>query len=500
MKHFLFPALLAAATVAPASPASAQQANSRPNILLIVSEDHGPELGCYGDPFARTPILDGLASAGARFSRAYVTQAGCSPSRAGIHTGLYNHQNGQVALATWGFRMYHEDTPNLPSLLKQAGYRTGMIGKLHINPESAFPFDFRAIPGGNFQRRDLPAYADNALKFLLEGNDPFFLVVNYPEAHDPFLYQVDGIPENPLLPEDIEMLPYFGVDTPQLRKELAGYYNCLARLDHLVGELLDRLRVTGHEDNTLVIFVSDHGPDLIRGKRTCYEGGVHVPMIARWPGQIPAGTVRHELMSTVDIMPTLLDLAGAPPVPGLPGRSAVELFRNRNAPWRSHVVTQYHTHGGHQNLNIQRAIRDDRYKLIHNLMPGRTNLAYIDMMKQWHSVPPAAAAVGGDVHDTYERYRTPPEFELYDLQEDPREFRNLAGNPAYAAQQASLLAALNAWRVQTNDPFLDPALQQRFIQEVLSQTNKREARRHDWQYPTYLSPRNRPAARLPDVQ
>ena len=121
------------------------QDDGRPNVLLIVSEDNGPELGCYGDPYARTPNLDRLASEGIRFERAYVPQAGCSQSRASFLTGLFPHQHGQIGLATWGFRLYRKDTPNLPRSLKQAGYRTGIIGKLHINPASAFPFDMHEI-------------------------------------------------------------------------------------------------------------------------------------------------------------------------------------------------------------------------------------------------------------------------------------------------------------------------------------------------------------------
>ena len=116
-----------------------------PNILLIVSEDNGQELGCYGEPYVKTPVLDQLASEGVLFKNAYVAQAGCSQSRAAFLTGLYPHQNGQIGLATWKFRMYREDTPNIVRSLKNAGYRTGIIGKLHVNPESAFPFDFEAI-------------------------------------------------------------------------------------------------------------------------------------------------------------------------------------------------------------------------------------------------------------------------------------------------------------------------------------------------------------------
>ena len=130
-------------------------AAERPNILLIVSEDNGPELGCYGDPSVKTPVLDGLAERGVRFENAYVPQAGCSQSRAALLTGLYPHQNGQIGLATWKFRMYREDTPNLVRQLKKAGYRTGILGKLHINPATAFPFDMKKISSANFSRKKL---------------------------------------------------------------------------------------------------------------------------------------------------------------------------------------------------------------------------------------------------------------------------------------------------------------------------------------------------------
>ena len=113
---------------------------------MIVSEDHGLQLGCYGDTCVRTPRLDALAQSGVLFERAYVAQAGCSPSRASILTGLYPHQHGQIGLATHNFRMFRGETPNLVGCLKQAGYRTGVIGKIHVNPESAFPYDLQDDP------------------------------------------------------------------------------------------------------------------------------------------------------------------------------------------------------------------------------------------------------------------------------------------------------------------------------------------------------------------
>jgi len=153
---------------------------ARPNILLIVSEDNGPQLGCYGDPYAKTPNLDKLAAQGVRFDRAFVTQAGCSQSRSSILTGLYPHQNGQIGLATWGFRMYREDTPNIPRNLKAAGYRTGKIGKLHVNPESAFPYDMEEITSGNYARKNIADYNKYAETFFKADEKPFFLQISYP--------------------------------------------------------------------------------------------------------------------------------------------------------------------------------------------------------------------------------------------------------------------------------------------------------------------------------
>ena len=292
-------------------------AATRPNILLIVSEDNGPEIGAYGDRHARTPHLDRLATEGVRFNRAYVTQAGCSQSRSSIMTGLYPHQNGQLGLATWGFRLYRADTPNLPSNLKAAGYRTGLIGKLHINPESAFPFDFAEIPQGNFARRNLADYAKHAEAFMRAGDAPFFLSVNFPDAHRPWTRQVDGLPREPFGPGAVPPMAYMGVDAPDLRALVADYYNCMSRLDTLVGDVLAALERTGKARDTLVIYLGDHGADMLRGKRTSYEGGVRIPLIARFPAGAKPGQVRDELVSTVDLFPTALALAGAAPVAGV---------------------------------------------------------------------------------------------------------------------------------------------------------------------------------------
>ncbi len=479
----------------------AAAAAPRPNILLIVSEDNGPELGSYGDRHARTPHLDRLAAEGLRFTRAYVTQAGCSQSRSSIMTGLYPHQNGQLGLATWGFRLYRADTPNLPRNLKAAGYRTGIIGKLHINPESAFPFDFAEIPQGNSARRNLPDYTKHAEAFMRAGDTPFFLSVNFPDAHQPWTRQVDGLPAQPLAADAVPPMAYMGVDAPDLRAQVADYYNCISRLDTLVGDLLAALERTGKARDTIVIYLGDHGADMLRGKRTCYEGGVRIPLLLRWPAGAKPGQVRDELVSTVDLFPTALALAGAAPVPGLAGRSLEPLLRGERPAWRPHLFTEFHTHAARANFWPQRTVRDERFKLIENLLPGETNPGYAFTM-DGHieaDVRAAVRAAPPEIRAAYARMERPPQWELYDLAADPYEFRDLAGDPAHAATLAHLQRTLADWRRDTADPLLKPENLARLKAEVTA-ASKADARENSWHYPYYFFGQEPPPAGTAEPQ
>lgn len=438
----------------------------RPNILLIVSEDNGPELGCYGEPSVRTPILDRLAEEGVRFENAFVPQAGCSQSRAALLTGLYPHQNGQIGLATWKFRMYREDTPNLVRSLKRAGYRTGLIGKLHINPKSAFPFDEHHISTSNFSRKNLDGYARHAEEFFSAGEQPFFLSVNYPDAHRPFTNRVKGLPKELLTGKDVMPMAYFGLDTPELREQTARYYNCMSRLDSLIGDLLEALQRSGKAENTLVVYLGDHGADLLRGKRTSFEGGLRIPLIVRWPGKIKSKQVRSELVSTLDLMPTFLAATNAETVAGLAGRSLIPLLKNEPSGWREFLFTEYHLHSAH-NFYPQRTVRNARYKLIQNLQPGQVNPGYDFTLNRFFAdLPKAIDTASEPVRSAYRQMRAPPEFELYDLKTDPFEFRNLAADPNHGEALAKLKEQLADWRKQTRDPLLSRENLKRLKAEV----------------------------------
>ena len=437
-----------------------------PNILFIVSEDNGPEIGCYGTPI-KTPHLDNLATRGTLFRNAYVPQAGCSQSRAAFLTGLYPHQNRQIGLATWKYRMYSGKIPNVVKTLVKAGYRTGIIGKLHINPESAFPFDFKAIPKANFSRKNMAAYIENAKKFFLESDAPFYLQVNYPDAHRPFIKTIDRLPAKPLTGKDVDAIPYMGINHPELKQQTADYYNCMMRLDSYIGDLLKALESSGKATNTVVVYIGDHGADLLRGKRTSYEGGVKIPMIIRWPGA-KGGHVRKELVSTLDLFPTFCEIAGAQIPRSLPGHSLKPIVHGGNPKWRKHLFTEFHVHSNH-NPWPQRTVRDLRYKLIYNPLAGEVNPGYaFTMGKKFFNASEAEllAVASPQVQIAYKVMKQPPKYELYDLQTDPFEFKNLAEDHTQAKTLDRLKAELTSWQNRTGDALVDPAIAQKLFSMI----------------------------------
>lgn len=463
-----------------------------PNILLIVSEDNGPELGCYGDPYARTPQLDRLAAEGVRFENAAVPYSVCSPSRACFLTGLHPQQNGQIGLATHKFALYREDTPNVVTLLKAKDYRTGLIGKLHVNPESAFPFDFKAISSSNFQRKESPAdYAAAAARFIKEsGAAPWFLSVNFPDAHLPFIAQAHGVPAEPLKADDVKPMPWIGGDTPRIREQVANYYNCLERLDHSVGLLLAELEKSGQASNTLVCYMGDHGAQFPRGKGTVYEPGLRIPMLIRWPGVAKAGTVRQELVSTLDLLPTWLAASGATASEKLPGRDLRPLLgEKRDVPWRRYNFG-FTTGSFPGNCFIQHAVRDERYHLIVTARPQTENLIAHSYLDESHPNFVISGAKTADcanlephVRAAWDRWLLPPQYELYDLKADPNEWHDLADDPAHADVKSRLIAALTAQQKEMHDPFLDPANVEAFVQNQLSNRDLSYRKDKDFRWP-----------------
>lgn len=458
-----------------------------PNILLIVSEDHGAHLSCYGDTIIQTPHLDKIATDGILFRNAYVTESVCSPSRSSILTGLYPHQSGHFGLATMGYH-FVGDVQNVYSLLKKRGYRTGMIGKLHLNPADSFPIDFHPIKGSNFQKIGLSRYAAHADSFMTESDKPFFLMVNIPEAHFPFQDVVEGKPEKPLKAKDVVGFPYIGFENDRINAVTANYYNCLLRLDETIGKIMDRLQTSGKKENTLVIYLSDHGDEMARGKFDIYEASTRIPFLVNWPGKVAKGQESDALISTIDIVPTLLDVAGVSVPKRVSGKSLKPLFENPDAEFREYLFTEYNCDP--VLYFPRRAVRDEQYKLIYSLLDDRKNptaVHYTENRTQALEGSPTLrelASAPDSIQLLYQDWIQPPKIQLYDLQNDPWEFRDLSSDSRFARVKERLLSELCNWQIQTDDPFRFPEKLHDLTAE--HDTLKTWRRKNDWQYPQYL--------------
>ncbi len=435
-----------------------------PNIVLMVADDHGKDaLGCYGNPVVQTPNLDALAGTGTIFNRAFCTTASCSASRSVILTGLHNHANGHYGHQ----HSYHhfssfDDVKSLPVLLEEAGYRTARIGKYHVAPESVYQFQsvFQVNP------RSAVEMADSVQNFI-QLDDPFFLYFCFSDPHrgggfaEELPHQPDrfgnipksypGITEINYDPAEVLVPPHL-TDTPETRAEIAQYYQSISRLDQGVGKLMNYLKATGKFDNTLIVYISDNGMAFPGAKTTLYEAGMQLPCIVKWPGQkSPAST--DEMINWTDLTPTFLEAANTLKADSLfHGRSFLPLqdggTLDRGEIYASHTfheVTMYYP---------MRVVREDKYKLIMNLAHGLEYPFASDLYasKTWQSLLAGNFDKLGD--KPIEAFLKRPQYELYDLEQDPHETINLAKDKAYNEILTGLQRKIKSFQTLTNDPWL----------------------------------------------
>jgi N-sulfoglucosamine sulfohydrolase len=461
----------------------------KPNILLIVSEDHGTHLSCYGDPVVKTPNLDQIAKDGIQFNNAYVTESVCSPSRSSILTGLYPHQSGHLGLTTHGFH-YVGQIKTIYEILKKDGYRTGMIGKLHVQPDSVFPIDYHPITGPNYEKKGMIRYSRYAEKFMNAGDEPFFLMVNFPDAHWPFQNEVEGRPRKVLKPEQVRPFPYLQFDNKAIREYTTALYNCMLRLDECVGELMAKLKDSGKQEHTLVLFLSDHGDEMGRGKFDIYEASNKVPFLVSWPGKIKKGARSDALVSSIDIVPTILDVAGiAIPDKRITGQSLMPLFKNPDMEFRRYLFTEKNC----DQVDLyypRRAIRDKRYKLIYSLLDGKNIVAARYMANTARPGPLGGCpnfkeieSAAPFVKSIYNSWLNPAKVQLYDLKNDPWEFTDLSSDAKYDTIKTRLFNEMVKWQQETDDPLRFPEKLKMLSQEI---DTIKVSTHMNWQYPHYL--------------
>lgn len=409
-----------------------------PNIVLLMSDDQSqPHLGCYGDPVIRTPNIDRLAAEGVRFTGCFVASPQCSPNRSAIFTGCTPHTTATSRLHTpmppWEWTFLEG--------LKDKGYFVGAFRKVHQGEPFNKRWDFYGDAGTSFER---------FFQALPRGR-PFFLQFGSTDPHRPY---PSGTAQSVHDPSQVPVPPFLP-DTPEVRQDLARYYDAIARFDAECGELMDLLRRYGFAENTMVVVTSDNGMPFPRAKGTCYDPGIRVPLIVWWPERVKGGRVVDELISHVDLPATWLDVAGVRPPEKMQGRSFLGLLLGREYHKRDAVFAE---RNWHDNFDPIRCVRTERWKLIFNAAP------HFPYRPAWdiEDSPSWAALKREQRRGTLARHHlqlfepSRPMLELYDLKNDPNEFHNLATDPAHADVLHELMRKLSDWMHDTYD-FLPPA-------------------------------------------
>jgi len=414
----------------------------KPNVIHISWHDAGRHFGCYGQETVHTPNIDRLAAEGTLFERAFACGAVCSPSRAAAMTGRYPQSNGVMGLCHGNFRwQYKPGEKHLAALMRERGYFSTLQGFQHETPHDLVDrlgFDLIQNAGPKPPVHPVPpcdAIAADAAAFLEspQAKEPFYLQLGFFETHRP--YNFGGC--EPDASKGVAIPPYL-IDNAFAREDHAALQGAIRKADAAVGVVLDALRDQGLEENTIVVFSPDHGLANPRAKATLYDPGLEIAHIWRWPGgSVPPGNRSSRLVSNVDLVPTLFDLLGEPPLERFEGRSFADELGGRAGSLPREFVFAEHLDGE------QRACRSAVGKLVLNFAAIRKEAFPYELKPTWHPI----LQMGGGVQNV-------GPLEYYDLENDPRETTNLANDPAAAPEAGRHLEALWQWLDDVEDPVL----------------------------------------------
>jgi len=408
------------------------------DVVVITTHDIGRHLHCYGVESVVSPNLDALASSGVRFELAFATAPQCSPSRASLATGRYPHNHGVMGLAHRGFDWeLTPDAPHAAAIFAGLGFETHLFGAQHVtqHPER--------LGFGQMH----PTEAVEQVLASKPRERRLYLEINFDETHRPYP------PPGPI-PRDL-VIPGYLPAGREAAEEMTAVEGAITRMDAAARRVLAALDKTARADRALVVFTTDHGLAMPRAKCTLYDPGLEVALIVRWPGGgIGSGAVRSELVSNIDVLPTLLEGAGAPAQAGIQGRSFLPLLRGDAYEPREAIFAEKTFHSYYDPM---RCVRTRRHKCIRNFETG------------FAVEVPADIQQGPIFRANPSRYSTdrPSVVELYDLEADPLEERNLAGSPNLKAEEEELSADLWRWMRETDDPLLNgPVASPRYRQAM----------------------------------
>jgi len=406
----------------------------RPNILWLISEDTSPDIGCYGNTIVKTPNLDKLASEGVLFSNAFATCPVCSPARSAMMTGMYQTTIGSHQHRTHNKKLLPEPVKVITEYFRQAGYFVCNCRGEDFDKPGKTDWNFK--PGGKaFDGTDWSQR---------KPGQPFFAQMNFRLTHRKF----ERDPENPIDPNQVEIPPYYP-DHTITRRDWADYLESLQVLDEQIGKVLQRLKDEGLEKNTIVVYCGDHGRPHVRGKQWLYEGGIRVPMMARWSGHLKAGEVSENLVSLIDLAPTLMNLVGINPPTHLQGN----IFLGKNKSERNFIFAARDRCDG--TPDRIRCVRTKRYKYIRNFHPELPYTQFNGYKKHQYPVLTLLQILQkeGKLTPAQVHFMAPtrPAEEFYDLKNDPFEIHNLAKDPSVGDVVHDLRIKLEGWIKETSD-------------------------------------------------
>ncbi|WP_343701216.1 sulfatase [Chitinophaga sp.] len=424
----------------------------RPNIVIIMADDlDSRQLSCYGGKNIRTKNIDQLAAQGMRFDQMIASEAMCVPTRASLFTGLYPVRHGSFQ----NHKPVYDGLKSVCHYLGDQGYTVALTGKNHsTKPASVFPFKF--IEG--FQPNCVAPTDDYSLdeikKFITsKETGPFCLFVMSINPHAPWTM---GDPSE--FDAGKLVLPPHWVDTRDVREAFTKYLAEVRRLDNQVGDVMQLLKETGQEDNTIFIFLGEQGPQFPGGKWTLWDNGQRSSMIVKWPGKVKAGTHTDAIVQYEDITPTLVAIAGGKPVNGLDGKSFLPVLAGESSQHREYAFG-IHNNGPEGPSYPIRDIRDQRYKLILNLTPDKSyyikHMMNPEKKKSYWNTWKAQAEVSAADSKLVKRIETRPAVEFYDLKNDPFELNNLAADARYKSKIEEYTRRLKEWMKQQGDTGAD---------------------------------------------
>lgn len=434
------------------------------NILLVTVDDmNWNSVGAFGNPIADiTPHIDQLAREGRRFERAYVAASNCSPSRVAIQTGLYPQQTG----ATGFFYVDDRAAPSIATELRSNGYFTAVINKIadtNPSPEASRYWDVRDNFDGA-QKYSARAYGERSAAVIDQAKkrgQPFYLVVNIADPHKPNFNDpqatsagADAYAPSRIITEAEVTIPGFLPELPRIRRDVRNYYNSVRRADDALGQIMQSLRASGMEDSTLVIFLSDHGMPFPFAKSSVYDNGLRTPLIMRWPGRIQPGGVEPGIASAIDLMPTILDAAGARMPSARPyfGRALLRPGQPEQTPY---AFGSFDENAKGYPVPMRGVISRDWGYTFNAWSDGEHAIKNDDMNHASFREMERRAGEFPAVKARLDYYLTRPTEELCHLAVDPDCLVNLAQDPAHAGVLAEMRAALRAQMARTGDYLLE---------------------------------------------